>query len=106
MITAIVATDLKNNLKYYIERAVLGDSIIITRPKKENAVLISENEYNELLRLKNNADYMYKLNRSVQQAKEGKIVSKSMEELETLADEQTTVYRAGMGGIYVLECSR
>ena len=35
MITAIVATDLKNNLKYYIERAVLGDSIIIARPKKK-----------------------------------------------------------------------
>jgi antitoxin YefM len=87
MITATVATDLKANLKYYIEKAVGGDSIIITRPKKENAVLISENEYNELLRLKNNADYIYKLNRSIQQAKDGKVISKSLEELEAMENE-------------------
>jgi len=87
MITAIVATDLKAHLKYYIEKAVSGDSIIITRPKKENAVLISENEYNELLKLKNNIDYAYKLNCSIQQAKEGKVVVKSIEELEALSNE-------------------
>ncbi len=42
MITATVVTDLKANLKHYIEKAVSGDSIIITRPKKANAVLIIE----------------------------------------------------------------
>ena len=87
MITATVATDLKANLKDYIEKAATGNIIIITRPKKENAVLISESEYNELLRFKNNADYIYKLDRSIQQAKEGKVISKSLEELETMADE-------------------
>ena len=30
---------------------------------------------------------MYKMNTSIQQAKEGKVVIKSMEELEQLADE-------------------
>jgi antitoxin YefM len=87
MITATVATDLKANLKYYIEKAVEGNSIIITRPRKENVVLISESEYNELLRLKENSEYLYKLNRSIQQAKEGKIVTKSFEELEAMANE-------------------
>lgn len=87
MITATVVTDLKANLKHYIEKAVSGDSIIITRPKKENAILISEEEYNELLRIKNNAEYMYKLNRSIEQAKEGKVIAKSMEELEAMENE-------------------
>ena len=40
MMTATVATDLKANLKYYIEKAVNGDSVIITRPKRKNVVLI------------------------------------------------------------------
>ena len=31
--------------------------------------------------------YMYKLNSSIQQAKDGKVISKSMEELEKLASE-------------------
>ena len=85
--TATVATDLKANLKAYIEKAVNGDSIIITRPKRKNAVLISETEYNELLRIKKNSEYMYKFNRSVEQAKQGKIVQKTMEELEAMENE-------------------
>lgn len=85
--TATITTELKANLKFYIDKAVNGDSVIITRPKKKNAVLIGEDEYNELLRIKENADYLYKMNTSIQQAKEGRIVVKSMEELERLADE-------------------
>lgn len=87
MMTATVATDLKANLKFYIDKVLNGDSVIITRPKRKNVVLISEDEYNELQRIKHNADYMYKMNTSIQQAKEGKVVVKSMEELERLADE-------------------
>ena len=85
--TATITTELKANLKFYIDKAVNGDSVIITRPKKKNAVLIGEDEYNELLRTKENADYLYKMNTSIQQAKEGRVVVKSMEELERLADE-------------------
>ena len=84
MMTATVATDLKANLKFYIDKALNGDSVIITRPKRKNVVLISEEEYNELQRIKHNADYMYKMNTSIQQAKEGKVVVKSVEELERL----------------------
>lgn len=87
MTTATVATDLKAKLKFYIEKALDGDCIIITRPKRKNVVLISEEEYNELQRIKQNADYMYKLNASIRQVEEGKTVVKSMEELERLADE-------------------
>lgn len=87
MITATVATDLKANLKYYIEKAINGDSIIITRPKKKNVVLISEDEYNELQRIKKNSEYMHKLNLSIEQAKQGRVIVKTMEELEALANE-------------------
>ena len=85
--TATITPELKANLKFYIDKAVNGDSVIITRQKKKNAVLIGEDEYNELLRIKENADYLYKMNTSIQQAKEGRVVVKSMEELERLADE-------------------
>ena len=87
MITATVATDLKANLKYYIEKAISGDSIIITRPRKKNVVLISEDEYNELQRIKKNSEYMHKLNMSMEQAKQGRVIVKTMEELEELANE-------------------
>lgn len=53
MTTAVVTADFKANLKYYFDVAVKGNSVIITRPKKRNAVLISEEEYNELQEIKN-----------------------------------------------------
>lgn len=87
MTTATIATDLKANLKYYMDRVSTGDHIIITRPKRKNAVLISEDEYNELQRIKRNSDYMHKLNVSIQQAHDGKVISKTLEELEALANE-------------------
>lgn len=87
MITATVVTELKTNLKHYIEMAVSGDSVIITRPKKENAVLIGEQEYNELLRLKANSEYLSKLSNSIEQAKQGKVIIKTMEELEAMENE-------------------
>lgn len=87
MTTATVATELKANLKSFIDKAIDGESIIITRPKSKNAVLISEEEYNELLRIKNNSQYLYKLNQSIEQAKNGKVVVKTMEELEAMEHE-------------------
>ncbi|MBR1743575.1 MAG: toxin-antitoxin system antitoxin subunit [Lachnospiraceae bacterium] len=52
---------------------------------QSNMVLISEDEYNELLRAKENDEYRKKLERSVEQANQGKVVVKSMEELEKMA---------------------
>ena len=73
--------------EWCIDRALNGDSVIITRPKQQNVVLISEAEYNELMRLKRNIEYMHKINMSIKQAEQGKVVIKSMEELEAMADE-------------------
>ena len=90
--TATVATDMKANMKYYIDKALDGDNVIITRPGRKNVVLISEEEYNELQRIRNNSDYLYKLERSFEEARQGKVVGKTMEELEAMEDEQTTVH--------------
>ena len=49
--TATVATELKSNLKYYMDRVVDGEQVIITRPKQKNVVLISEDRYNALIQL-------------------------------------------------------
>ena len=53
MVTATVATELKANFKFYADKAAGGDCIIITRPRQKNLVLISEEEYHNLVRIKN-----------------------------------------------------
>ncbi len=87
MMTAIVASDLKANLKHFMDMAIDGNCVIITRPKRKNAVLISEDEYNELQRIRENAEYLSKIKRSLSQLENGNAVEVSIEELEKMANE-------------------
>ena len=52
-----------------------------SRPHNQNLIVISEATYRELERLRRNAEYLAKLERSIQQFKEGKVVVKTMDEL-------------------------
>ena len=51
------------------------------RPHNQNLIVISETEYRELEKLRRNAEYLAKLEHSMQQFKEGKGVAKTMDEL-------------------------
>ena len=52
-----------------------------SRPHNQNLIVISEAEYRELEKLRRNAEYLAKLEHSMQQFKEGKVVVKTMDEL-------------------------
>lgn len=52
-----------------------------SRPHNQNLIVISEAAYRELEKLRRNAEYLTKLERSIQQFKEGKVVVKTMDEL-------------------------
>ncbi len=85
--TATVTTDLKKHMKYYLDMAFSGETVFVARPDRKNVVMIGEAEYNEYLRLKNNAEYINKIQHSLKQAEEGRVIVKSLEELEEMADE-------------------
>ena len=52
-----------------------------SRPHNQNLIVISEAEYRELEKLRRNAEYLAKIEHSMQQFKEGKVVVKTMDEL-------------------------
>lgn len=52
-----------------------------SRPHNQNLIVISEAEHCELEKLRRNAEYLAKLEHSMQQFKEGKVVVKTMDEL-------------------------
>ena len=52
-----------------------------SRPHNQNLSVICEAAYRELEKLRRNAEYLTKLERSIQQFKEGKVVVKTMDEL-------------------------
>lgn len=75
---AVNYSSLRENLKEYCDRANDEfETIIITRKNGGNVVMISEEEYNNLIEnlyIRSNPDYYKKLMASIEELKEGKLV--------------------------------
>ena len=80
---AVKSMDVRDNFKKLCDKVFKGEVLIISRPKNENIVMVSETEYNEMLKAKRNADYLAMLDKSIAEAKAGGFVTKNIEEMET-----------------------
>lgn len=79
-------TSLRNNLKDYCDKVCdTKETLIITRKADRNVVMMSLERYSELEKLINNAQYLIMLAESDKQLREGKVVVKSLEELEEMS---------------------
>ncbi|MGP1589584.1 MAG: type II toxin-antitoxin system Phd/YefM family antitoxin [Oribacterium sp.] len=83
---ALKTTDIRNDFKKVSKLIFTGEKVLISRPRNENLVILSEKEYNELEKIRKNNEYLAKINRSLQQLAEGHTVVKTMEELEAMAE--------------------
>ena len=70
---AIKGTDVKYNFKAICDRVFGGEPLIVSRPKNENIVMISERQYEELQKARRNAEYLAKLDRGIEQMNSGKL---------------------------------
>ena len=87
---AISVSEARQNFKKYCNAVVEDNDIIIVSRNgngKENMVWIDLKAFNELQKAKENLEYMMKLEESFKQMDEGKVMVKSMEDLEAMADE-------------------
>lgn len=67
-------TNTRENLKALCDKIwEKKEPLIITRKDSKYMVLMTIDEYNELVKASENLDYLLKLNRSIAQAKEGKV---------------------------------
>lgn len=73
--------DVRANIKKYFDMAFDGEPVIVSRKENRNVVIISETEYNELEKVKKNAEYLAKLYKADEQIKNGQVVTKTMDEL-------------------------
>ena len=84
---AVNYSTIRNKLKEYCDMATdLYETIIVTRKDEKNVVLISLEKYNELVKATRNAEYLDGIDKSIEQIKQGKVVVKSIEELEDIAN--------------------
>ncbi len=79
---AVKSMDVRDNFKSLCDKVFNGETLIISRPKNENIVMLSEAEYNEMMKAKRNAEYLSMLDKSMAEAEAGGFVTKSIEELE------------------------
>ena len=79
---AVKSMDVRDNFKSLWDKVFNVETLIISRPKNENIVMLSEAEYNEMMKAKRNAEYLSMLDKSMAEAEAGGFVTKSIEELE------------------------
>ena len=80
-------SDVRNRLKYYCDQICNDDeTLIVTRKESRNIVMMSLEKYNRIEKLLKNAEYLDRLNRADEQVKSGRVVVKTMDELEAMAE--------------------
>ena len=85
-ITIARQVDVRSNIKKFFDMAYDGAALLVPRKENKNVVIISEKEYKNLERAKRNAEYLAMLVESDKQADSGKVVVKTIEELEKMAE--------------------
>lgn len=81
---ALRAMEVRSKFKEVCDMVVGGETVIVSRSRNENVVVLSEHEYNEMLRAAKNAAYVEKLQKSIAEISEGRVVTKTVEELEEM----------------------
>ena len=68
---AIKGTNVKTDFKNICNRVYQGEIFVISRPRNENIVMISEREYAEFEKAKRNFEYLSKIDRALEQRNAG-----------------------------------
>jgi len=78
---ALKTIDIRNDFKRVSDIVNSGEVVLISRPRNENLVVLSEREYNELQRTQHNAEYITGIEKSVNEIEAGRTISFTMDEL-------------------------
>ncbi len=63
---------IRNNLKAYCDKATdNNETVIVTRKDEKNIVIMSLEQYNSIMKAARNAEYLAKLDRSMEQLSQG-----------------------------------
>ena len=85
---AVNYSTVRSKLKDYCDQATDNyETVIVTRKGEKNVVIMSLEQYNNLMKAVHNAEYLDKIDKSIEQIKRGKIITKSIEELEAMEGE-------------------
>jgi len=81
---AIKTANLTQNFREIADLVIGGEKVLVSRPRNENLVVITEKEYNELERLRQNAEYLAKLDASLKEARQGKVTKYTKQQMRAM----------------------
>ncbi|MCM1288992.1 MAG: type II toxin-antitoxin system Phd/YefM family antitoxin [Clostridium sp.] len=81
---AVKSVNVRDNFKEWCDKISMGETVVISRPRNENIYMINEAEYNALQKAKRNAEYLDMLDKSDKELRDGKVIVKTIEELEAM----------------------
>lgn len=84
---AITSIDLRDNFKSYCEQVVSGETLVVRRPNNQNIVVLSEKEYNDMLKSLKRVEYLNKLDRGTEDIAQGCLITKTLAELREMEKE-------------------
>lgn len=76
---AVKSMDVRDNFKALCDKVFNGETLIVSRPKNENIVMMSEAEYNDMMKAKRNAEYLAMLDKSMEEAAAGGFIMKPLQ---------------------------
>jgi antitoxin YefM len=77
----IKSKDLIDDFNVYCEKVYKGEVLIVSRPKNENIIMMSESEYNKIMKEIRNAQYLEMLDKSIMEANEGDFIVETIDEV-------------------------
>ncbi len=78
---AVKSMDVRDNFKNLCDKVFNGETLIVSRPKNENIVMLSEAEYNNIMKAKRNAEYLTMLDKSMEEAAAGGFIMKDIADI-------------------------
>ena len=78
---AIKAMEMRDKFKSYCDKVTSGEVIIVTRKNNDNVVVLSEREYNAMMKAARNADYLTMIDKSMSELEKGGLMPKNLDEL-------------------------
>ena len=70
---AVNYSTIRNHLKDYCDKATdENETVIVTRKDEKNVVLMSLEQYNQIMKAARNAEYLSKIDRAIDQLSAGK----------------------------------
>ena len=71
--------DVMDHFESFCDKVSNGETLIISSPENQSIFMLSEKEYNELMKAQRNADYLLMLDKSMAEAAAGGFVAKSID---------------------------